>query len=98
MERLADRFGIIHKGLLRAINTPMELGSIAPSSYVVVSEGGTALENAVAQPGQRWMQKITQDQLWEALERVHKAGHRLIEAKPEGGSLELAFLKFVDQD
>lgn len=98
VERLADRFGIIHKGLLRAINTPLELGSIAPSSYVVVSEGSTALENASPQPGQRWVQKITHDQLWVALDKLHQAGHRLIEAKPEGASLEQAFLNFVRED
>lgn len=98
VERLADRFGIIHKGLLRAINTPLELGNIAPSSYLVVSEGSSPLDNATQQPGQRWMQKITQDRLWETLEKVQQAGHRLIEAKPEGASLEQAFLKFVQAD
>jgi ABC-2 type transport system ATP-binding protein len=98
VERLADRFGIIHKGILRAINTPLELGSIAPSSYVVVSEGNSTLENAVPQPGQRWIQKINHDRLWEALESLHRAGHRLIEAKPEGASLEQAFLKYVQED
>lgn len=98
VERLADRFGIIHKGKLRAINTPLELGSIAPSIYLVVSEGSTPLENAVPQPGQRWMQRITHDQLWAALDKIHQAGHRLIEAKPEGASLEQAFLKFVQEE
>lgn len=98
VERLADRFGIIHKGVLRAINTPLELGSIAPSSYIVVSEGNTPLENAISQPGQRWLQKTTQDRLWEALDKVHQAGHRLVEAKPEGASLEQAFLKFVQDE
>lgn len=98
VERLADRFGIIHKGILRAINTPLELAGIAPSSYVVVSEGHTPIENAIAQPGQRWLQQTTQDRLWEALDRVHQAGHRLVEAKPEGTSLEQAFLKFVQEN
>jgi ABC-2 type transport system ATP-binding protein len=97
VERLADRFGIIHKGRLRAINTPLELGDIAPSRYVVVSEGATPIENAVAQPGQRWMQKITHDQLWQTLDKLNQSGHRLIEAKPEGASLEQAFLKFVQE-
>lgn len=98
VERLADRFGIIHKGTLRAINTPLELGSIAPSTYLIISEGETTLEDATPQPGQRWLQRITQDRLWEALERVERAGHRLIEAKPEGASLEQAFLHYVQDD
>jgi len=98
VERLADRFGIIHKGLLRAINTPLELGNVAPSSYLIVSEGSTPLENATLQPGQRWLQNISHDRLWEALETTHKAGHRLIEAKPEGASLEQAFLRYVGGD
>lgn len=98
VERLADRFGIIHKGILRAVNTPLELGSIAPSSYLVVSEGGKPLENAISQPGQRWVQKVTHDHLWDALDKLRQAGHRLVEAKPEGASLEQAFLKFVQED
>lgn len=98
VERLADRFGIIHKGILRAINTPLELGNIAPSSYVVVSEGSAPLENATLQPGQRWVQKIAHNHLWEALDNLHQAGHRLVEAKPEGASLEQAFLKYVQED
>lgn len=98
VERLADRFGIIHKGSLRAVNTPLELGSIAPSSYVVVSEGSTPLEKAVSQPGQRWVQIITQDRLWDALEGARQAGHRIVEARPEGTSLEQAFMQFVRED
>lgn len=98
VERLADRFGIINKGLLRAINTPMELSSIAPSSYIVISEGATPIENATPQPGQRWLQQTTQDHLWEALDKLHQAGHRLVEAKPEGASLEQAFLKYVQEE
>jgi ABC-2 type transport system ATP-binding protein len=98
VERLADRFGIIHKGLLRAVNTPLELGSIAPSVYLVVSEGSTPLENAIAQPGQRWVQRISHDRLWQALENAHQAGHRLIEAKPEGASLEQAFMMYVKEN
>lgn len=98
VERLADRFGIVHKGVLRAVNTPLELGVIAPSNYLILSEGSTPLENASAQPGNRWLQKADGDLLWTALEKVEKAGHRLIEAKPEGTSLEQAFLQYVSHD
>lgn len=98
VERLADRFGIIQKGVLRAINTPLELGGIAPSSYAIVSEGRTPIENAIAQPGQRWLQQTTHDRLWEALDRLHRAGHLLVEVKPEGASLEQAFLRYVRED
>lgn len=95
VERLADRFGIIHQGSLKAVNTPLELGSIAPSTYLVVSEGITPIENALSQPGQRWIQKVSHDNLWLTIEKLNQAGHHLIEAKPEGASLEQAFLKFV---
>lgn len=98
VERLADRFGIIHKGSLKAVNTPLELGSIAPSIYLVVSEGNTPIENAAPQPGRRWVQKISQDKIWVTLEKIEQAGHRLIEAKPEGASLEQAFLQYVQDD
>ena len=98
VERMADRFGIIHKGLLRAVNTPMELGSIAPTNYQVVSEGTAVLENAISQPGNRWLQKIAHDQLWITLDNIQQAGHRLVEARPEGASLEQAFLEYVSRD
>lgn len=98
VERLADRFGIIHKGSLKAVNTPLELGGIAPSSYLVISEGYTPIEHALAQPGQRWTQKVPHDNLWKTLDKLHEVGHRLIEAKPEGSSLEKAFLRYVQED
>lgn len=98
VERMADRFGIIHKGMLRAVNTPFELGNIAPTRYVVVSEGESPLEDAIPQPGQRWAQKADHDNLWKVLNKLHQAGHRLVEVKPEGASLEQAFLRFVQDD
>ena len=98
VERLADRFGIIHKGLVRAVNTPLELGDMEQSSYIVVSEGSNPMEGALAQPGQRWVQKVSLQNLWETLEEINRSGHRLVEAKPEGSSLERAFLKFVREE
>lgn len=97
VERLADRFGIIHQGLLRAVNTPLELSSIAPSSYLVISEGMTSIEGGLCQPGHRWLQKVSHNELWRALERAHYGGHRIIEARPEGTSLEQSFMHFVQE-
>lgn len=98
VERLADRFGIIHKGSLRAINTPLELVELEPANYVVISEGVSPIEGGALQSGQRWIQKTDHNHMRDALERVRLSGHRLIEAKPEGSALEQAFLKYVSED
>lgn len=97
VERLADRFGLIHKGTLRAVRAPGEL--VGESDKVLVrSHGdGPALPTMTAEPGGRWIVEVTRTALWDTLRTLEAVGHTLIEIKPTL-SLETAFLHVVKGD
>ena len=96
VERLADRFGLIHKGELRAVRAPGEL--VAEEDRVLVrSQGPAAISGMIAEPGGRWVIEVARPQLWPILRALDAAGHALIEIKPSL-SLETAFLHFVKGD
>jgi ABC-2 type transport system ATP-binding protein len=94
VERLADRFGLIHKGELRAVRTPGEL--VGEDERVLVRTSGAvaALAGMQAEPGGRWVIEVPRPQLWDTLHALEVAGHLLIEIKPTL-SLETAFLSLV---
>ncbi len=94
VERLADRFGLIHKGELRAVRAPGEL--VGMEDMVLVRSQGpdAACDGMVPEPGGRWMVEIPRPQLWQTLDSIQAAGHVLIEIKPTL-SLETAFLHVV---
>ena len=94
VERLADRFGLIHKGELRAVRAPGEL--VSTEDMVLVRSQGpdAACEGMIPEPGGRWVVEIPRPQLWHTLESIQTAGHVLIEIKPTL-SLESAFLHVV---
>lgn len=93
VERLADRFGLIHKGELRAVRAPGELVG-ADDRVVVRSQGNTPCPGMVAEPGGRWVVEVPRPQLWQTLTSIEAAGHTLIEIKPTL-SLESVFLHVV---
>lgn len=94
VERLADRFGLIHQGQLRAIRSPAEL--IGEDERVLLrTQGvGAAVEGMVAEPGGRWSIELPRHDLWSVLRAVESARHIVVEIKPVL-SLEAAFLKVV---
>ena len=96
VERLADRFGLIHKGELRAVRTPGELAG-EDERVLVRSLGSESLPGMSAEPGGRWVIEVARPQLWETLGALEKVGHVLIEIKPTL-SLETAFLHVVKGD
>ncbi len=96
VERLADRFGLIHKGELRAVRAPAELAGEA-DKVLVRSQGPAAIPGMIAEPGGRWVIEVARTQLWPTLHALDQAGHALIEIKPSL-SLETAFLHFVKGD
>lgn len=95
VERLADRFGLILEGVLRAVQSPAELAG-AEDRVMVRSLGETPVADMVAESGGRWVGEVPRDGLWERLELLRAAGHRLIEVKPTL-SLEHAFLQAVTE-
>lgn len=96
VERLADRFGLIHKGELRAVRTPGEL--VGEDERVQVrSKGDIAVTGMNPEPGGRWVAEISRAALWESLHALELAGHTVIEVKPTL-SLETAFLHVVGRE
>jgi ABC-2 type transport system ATP-binding protein len=93
VERLADRFGLIHKGELRAVRSPAELAG-EDDRVLVRSQGAAACSGMVAEPGGRWVVEVPRPQLWHTLMAIQAAGHTLIEIRPTL-SLESVFLHVV---
>lgn len=97
VERLADRFGLIHKGELRAVRAPVDLVDME-EQVLVRSQGAVAVcAGMTAEPGGRWVIEVPRPQLWETLRTLEAAGHALIEIKP-ALSLETAFMHVVKGD
>jgi ABC-2 type transport system ATP-binding protein len=96
VERIADRFGLIHKGELRAVRAPSEL--VGEDERVLVrSQGATAVAGMSPEPGGRWMLEVARPELWSLLRTLETAGHVLVEIKPSL-SLETAFMHVVKGD
>ena len=96
VERLADRFGLIHQGKLRAVCSPAELVD-EDDRVVIRSQNGSPLPGQQEDSFQRWSIEVAQNRLWENLELLRNAGQTLIEVKP-AMSLETAFIKAVGHD
>lgn len=94
VERLADRFGLIHKGELKAVRSPSEL--VSDDERVLVRTRGTdpVVSGMASEPGGRWVVEVSRLQLWPLLESINAAGHTLLEIRP-ALSLEAAFLEVV---
>ena len=93
VERLADRFGLIHKGELRTIQSPNDL--VGDHELVTVRSLGT---NPVArmqqESGGRWFAELRRPELWNLLRELQTSGHTLIEVKPTL-TLESAFMRYL---
>ena len=93
VERLADRFGLIHKGQLVTIRSPNELiGGV--QMFTILSLGEIAVDGFQPETGKRWVMEVKGDRLWEALDRLRQAGHQLLEVKP-ALTLESAFFHYL---
>jgi len=92
VERLADRFGMIHKGELKTIQSPNEL--VGDDEMVTVrSAGERPVSGMTAESGGRWFVELRRAALWSTLREIENAGHTLIEVKPTL-TLESAFLRY----
>lgn len=93
VERLADRFGLIHKGTLRTVQRPEELAD-GDEYFTVRTLGEKAVAGMDADTGGRWHAKVAAADLWPLLEACRLARHRVLEVRP-AMSLEQAFLRFT---
>lgn len=94
VERLADRFGLIHMGKLLTVQSPNEI--IGDKDVMVVrSIGTTAVPDMAEESAGRWYGEVSASALWAKLEQLRDAGHQVLEVKPSL-SLEQAFLRYVN--
>jgi len=93
VERLADRFGLIHQGELRSVRSPAELAG--EEDFVVVrSQGQQRIPGMSTETVGRWHGEFSRSDLWTKLDELHRAGHGILEVRPTL-SLEAAFLKAI---
>lgn len=96
VERLANRFGLIHRGTLKTIQSPNDL--VGGDELVTVrSVGDAVVPNMTAENAGRWFVEVNRASLWQTLHALEKAGHTIIEIKPTL-TLESAFLKYLERD
>ncbi len=96
VERLADRFGLIHKGRLRAVQSPAELAG-GTDLVQVRSMGATPVAGAKSDFAERWSTEVTRDDLWQKLDELRVARHTIIEIRPTL-SLESAFMRAIGKE
>lgn len=94
VERLADRFGLIHQGELKTIADPADLMG-EEEVLVIRSLGVLAVPGISSDSSGRWVAQCPRSELWPLLHKLEQAGHRILEVKPML-NLEAAFLKFVE--
>ncbi|MFY9329828.1 MAG: ABC transporter ATP-binding protein [Georgfuchsia sp.] len=96
VERLADRFGLIHQGELKTIQSPNEL--VGNEEIVTVRSLGSTPVAQMAQEGNGlWHAELPRSSLWALLRDIEGAGHKLIEVKPTL-TLESAFMHYLGLD
>ncbi len=96
VERLANRFGLIHRGELRTIQSPNEL--VGDDELVTVRSIGSAQVSGMAtEKDGRWFAEIRRSVLWQTLHELEKSGHTIIEIKPSL-TLESAFIRYLGLD
>lgn len=95
VERLADRFGLIHKGQLLTVSSPSELVG-GEQIFTVRSVGNVEVSGMNAEAAGRWYCETSSAELWSVLEGLRHAGHHLAEVKPTL-SLESAFMRYLHQ-
>lgn len=93
VERLADRFGLIHKGELLTLRSPADLVG-GKQIYTVRSMGSASVEGLQPEAADRWFAEVGGENLWAFLDRLHSVGHRLVEVKPTL-TLESAFMRYL---
>lgn len=96
VERLADRFGLIHQGRLRSVGSPAHL--VGHDDRVLVrSRGELPVTGMVLEAAGRWCASIASSEVWSVLRALDSAGHQLIEVRPSL-SLETAFMQAIGRE
>ncbi|MGQ5524748.1 ABC transporter ATP-binding protein [Chitinimonas sp. PSY-7] len=93
VERLADKYALIHQGVLRTVQSREALlgmnGRLAIRTY-----GEAFVEGMSRQSGNDWYGEVEPNALWPFLNMLQQAGHQVIEVKSLF-SLEQVFLQYI---
>lgn len=93
VERIADRFGLIHQGELKTVQDRRALMS-GNKRLIVRSAGVAQVPDMERLADGEWMVEVSQEQLWDKLDSLRSAGHCILEVRPQL-SLEKIFLEFL---
>lgn len=93
VERLAHRYGLIHKGQLTAVRSPGELAG-GTEMVTIRSMGELRVDGLREDAPGRWYLEVPRSETWQRLQQLQDAGHTLIEVRP-ALSLESAFMQAV---
>ncbi|MCF8177615.1 MAG: ABC transporter ATP-binding protein [Sulfuritalea sp.] len=93
IERLADRFGLIHHGQLMTVQSPADLLQ-DEQTLTVRSAGIQSVPGCVAETQGRWRIDVRRDEVWPVLDALRKAQHTILEIRPTM-TLEGVFLRYL---
>lgn len=94
VERLADRFGLIHAGRLLTLQSPQDLLHDA-QTVTVRSSGIENVSGMIPETSERWRIEVRRDQLWSLLDSLREANHSILEIRP-ALTLEDVFFSYLD--
>lgn len=94
VERLADRFGLIHRGELVAVQAPGDLLH-DEQTVTVRSAGRGPVAGITPETDGRWRADVRRDQLWRLLDALRAAEHSVLEIRPTL-TLEDVFFRYLD--
>lgn len=95
VERIADRFGLIHQGELKTIAAPGDLLG-GQEILTVRSLGDSEVPGMHQETAGRWAGEFARNAVWDCLRTLEAAGHSVIEIRPRL-NLEAAFLHYVEK-
>ena len=96
VESLADRFGLIHQGCIKTIQTQQQLVE-QHGTYQLSFKAPTAIIAQATRLGNElWQVEASQEQLWAVLAAVREQGGELREVKPTM-NLEKIFFEVIHQ-
>lgn len=93
VERMADRFGLIHQGRMREIGRLDQFMS-DEILYTVRSIGDKAVNGMLQVGHSRWIGEVKKIDLWKLLRELDLSAHEIIEVKPQL-NLEAVFYDVV---
>lgn len=95
VERLADRFGLIHQGVMQTVCSVAEMMDRS-TSLSLMTRGDAAVAGLSLVPLRQgiWRVSVESSQLWDVLLLLKNAGHAVVEVKPEA-SLEKMLLELT---